>query len=865
MVDDQPMWGNNQAIAPTSRVAIVVVDLRDNFTVKGRGTIIQIFYHGLDESTQAIIDAKGIFIYKTLNKAHQLLEDRVLLKLDWSKDMKAKPIRKTVAVAESSNDSKLMEKMEAEVPKMKKPTMPTEVTEEEDIEETTTDLETKFSRLSDQCSSRPSGSLLCNTQTNPKPNLTNDKPYRPPSARNEHVNVVFTWSGLTYDPSVNPNAKTTIIHDDCDDKVDESEKDVEPSSSKQNKYDPPPLKMYKPKMPYPQCLCKEKMEKRYAKFIDLIKEVGINVPLVDVLAGMPNYRKFLKDLMSNKRSVEYLALADLGASINLIPYSMYASLSGNTLKPIRMSIRLANHTYQYPMGIAENMLVQVGNFVFLADFVIIQMDEEDKVPLNLGRPFLHTADAIIRVKNKELNLGVGDDRITFLINKAMRHSHSNDDTCFHIDVIDEVTIEELDALLDDSKPFSNTLEKISESSLDYEFKEFMPIKIKEIPEQEEEVENSFQVLPPEGNQRIKNSIQDPPTDLVMKPLPEHLEYAFLEKESLLPIVISALLQDNEKKRPVSIFKNHKEAFAWKTSDILGISPSFCKHKINFEDDAKPVIQRQRRLNPNMKEVMKKEIIKLLDAGIIYAIEDSPWLSPVHCVPKKGGMTVMTNKKNELVPTRTVTDWCVCIDYHKLNEATQKYHFPLPFMDQMLERFIQFLPRESQTNAHLMQTSSSCSKLGEVSLHDWSQPSELMCDASDFAVEAVLGQREGKHFRLIHFASKTLNNAQQNYMVNKKELLTVQDAKPRLICWILLLQDFDIEIKNKKGAENVVADHLSRHENPHLEELRDDDIDDNFHDETLMNVSSTKEDKIPWFVDFANYLVGKILRKGLTYA
>ncbi|GJT24941.1 reverse transcriptase domain-containing protein [Tanacetum coccineum] len=104
-----------------------------------------------------------------------------------------------------------------------------------------------------------------------------------------------------------------------------------------------------------------------------------------------------------------------------------------------MSIRLANHTYQYPMGIAENMLVHVGKFVFLADFVILQMEEDDKVPLNLGRPFLRTADAIIRVKNKELNLGVGDDRITFLIDKTMRHSHSNDDTCFRMDVIDKVT------------------------------------------------------------------------------------------------------------------------------------------------------------------------------------------------------------------------------------------------------------------------------------------------------------------------------------------------------------------------------------------------------------------------------------------
>ncbi|GJV64482.1 reverse transcriptase domain-containing protein [Tanacetum coccineum] len=353
------------------------------------------------------------------------------------------------------------------------------------------------------------------------------------SSNDFHVNVVFTRSGLTYDSPVNPNAKTTVTHDDSDDEVDEAAKEVEPSSSKHTK---------------------------------------INIPRVDVLDGMPNYEKFLKDLVSNKSkmeqisdaflneecsaivqnklppklgdpgsflipctvagSVEYLALADLSASINLMPYSLYASLSGNTLKPTRMSIRLANHTYQYSMVIVKNMLVQVGKFVFLADFVILQMEE-----------------------------GVGDDRITFLIDKVMRHSHSNDDTCFCMDVIDEVMKEELDALLDDSKPFSTTSEKISESLLDHEFEEFMTIKIEEIPEQEEEVENSFEVLPLEEYQMIKNSIQEPPTDLVMKPLPKHLEYAFLEKDSLLPVFISTLLQDDEKKRLISVHKKHKEAFA----------------------------------------------------------------------------------------------------------------------------------------------------------------------------------------------------------------------------------------------------------------------------------------------------------------
>ncbi|GJX77573.1 hypothetical protein Tco_0324384 [Tanacetum coccineum] len=105
----------------------------------------------------------------------------------------------------------------------------------------------------------------------------------------------------------------------------------------------------------------------------------------------------------------------------------------------------------------------------------------------------------------------------------------------------------------------------------------------------------------------------------------------------------------------------------------------------MEEDYEPAVQHQRRVNPKIHDVIKKEVEKLLDAGLIYPISDSPWVSPVHCVPKKGGMTVVTNDKNELVPTRLVTGWRVCIDYRKLNEATRKDHFPLPFMDQMLER------------------------------------------------------------------------------------------------------------------------------------------------------------------------------------
>ncbi|GKE28512.1 hypothetical protein Tco_1443896 [Tanacetum coccineum] len=184
--------------------------------------------------------------------------------------------------------------------------------------------------------------------------------------------------------------------------------------------------------------------------------------------------------------------------------------------------------------------------------------------------------------------------------------------------------------------------------------------------------------------KIKTSLKEPPTDLKLKPLLNNLEYAFLEEPSFLPVIISSKLSTQNKSKLISVLKKHKESFAWRTTDIPGICPLFCKHKIQLLDDKKPVVQKQRRLNLNMQEVVKKEIVKLLDTCIIYPIADSPWVSPIYYVPKKGGITVFTNENDELLPTRTVTGWRVCIDYRKLNGATRKVHFPLPFMDPILE-------------------------------------------------------------------------------------------------------------------------------------------------------------------------------------
>ena len=170
--------------------------------------------------------------------------------------------------------------------------------------------------------------------------------------------------------------------------------------------------------------------------------------------------------------------------------------------------------------------------------------------------------------------------------------------------------------------------------------------------------------------------------LILKELPSHLKYAFLEPEKAKPVIISVALTENEEQKLLKILRKYK--IAWSIEDLKGISPSICMHKILLEDNAKTSIEHQRRLNPVMKDVVRKEVLKWLNAGFIYAILDSPWVSSVHVVPKKGGFTVIRNERNELIPIRTMTGWRVCIDYQKLNTITRKDHFPLPFIDQMLD-------------------------------------------------------------------------------------------------------------------------------------------------------------------------------------
>ncbi|CAN6547410.1 unnamed protein product [Malus baccata var. baccata] len=464
------------------------------------------------------------------------------------------------------------------------------------------------------------------------------------------------------------------------------------------------------------------------------------------------------------------------------------------------------------------------------DFYVLEMDESDhapSLPILLGRPFMKTARTKIDGYFDDLN----DDALEKVITRGMELKTKGADSSVTHGIHG----------LGHAVPPSEELIKVvaaleSSPKLDgkYTNRESIPIST---------------------NKLLPSIIQAPILEL--KPLPSHLKYIFLGENETLPAIISSSLTAQEEEKLLRVLKEFKFALGWTLADIKGISPTTCMHHIFLEERAKPTREAQCRLNPPMMEVVKKEIIKLLDCGVIYPISDSRWVSPVQCVPNKSGVTVVANAENELVPQCIQTGWRVCIDYRKLNATTRKDHFPLPFIDQMLERFIKDFSKIAQPLCRLLQKEvafeftkeckASFNQLKELLTTapiivppDWSLPFELMCDASDYALGAVLGQRKDKRPHVIYYASRTLNDAQLNYSTTKKELLAVvfaldkfrsyligtkvivftdhaalkylltkKEAKPRLIRWILLLQEFDIEIRDKKGSENVVADHLSR--------------------------------------------------------
>nr|GEX16263.1 reverse transcriptase domain-containing protein [Tanacetum cinerariifolium] len=352
---------------------------------------------------------------------------------------------------------------------------------------------------------------------------------------------------------------------------------------------------------------------------------------------------------------------------------------------------------------------------------------------------------------------------------------------------------------------------------------------------------------------IKSSIDEPP-EFELKDLPPHLEYAFLEGDNKLPIIIAKALKDEEKSALIKVLKSHKRAIAWKLSDIQGINPKFCTHKILMEEDYKLAVQNQRRVNPKIHNIIKKEVEKLLDAGLIYPIFNSPWVSPVHCVPKKGGFTVVTNEENELIPTRLVTGWYMLAIFYDMVEKTMEV-FMEDFsvfgnsFENCLSRLAKMLQRCEDTRLCLnWEKSHFMVKEGIVLGHKISK-NRIEVDKAKIDVIAKL-----PHPTTVKVHT---DNSALKYLFAKK------DAKERLLRWALLLQEFDFDVIDTKGAENLEADHLSRLENPYENILDPKEINEKFPLETLSMVTSRGNSDTPWFVDFANYHASNFLVKGMS--
>ena len=374
------------------------------------------------------------------------------------------------------------------------------------------------------------------------------------------------------------------------------------------------------------------------------------------------------------------ALCDSGASINLMPLLVVQRLSLGELTPTTITLQMADRSMAQPEGILEDVLVKVGKFVFPMDFFVMKMEEDTQVPLLLGSPFLATRAALIDVQKGELTLRVRDEAVQFNINRSLEHPNVKSDSC--------MAVRNTSLLNDELNSDCIIQHSINEIEMNFQYLEsfdcevlpsnlFNKETISSINENNQDEESSQEQKTHEEETSVEG--------LTLKELPSHLKYEFLEPGKRKPVIISAALTEAEEQKLLVILRKYKEAIAWLIEDLKGISPSIYMHKILLEDNAKTSIEHQRMLNPVMKEVVRKEFLKWLNAGFIYAISDSSWVSPVHVVPKKGGFTVIRNEKNELIPTRTVTGWRVCIDYRKLNTATRKDHFPLPFIDQMLDR------------------------------------------------------------------------------------------------------------------------------------------------------------------------------------
>ncbi|CAL1394403.1 unnamed protein product [Linum trigynum] len=362
---------------------------------------------------------------------------------------------------------------------------------------------------------------------------------------------------------------------------EEMEKEVEVPTPKPQ----PVVKEYVPQLPFPTRLHKDRLETEFAKFMAMLKQVNIIMPFVDALSKMPKYDKFMKDLLTNKRKLGKLStvmlneecsailqnklpekrkglgsftipcmigslhvgksLADLSVSINVMPYKLFKKLGLGEPSNTRMSIQLVVRCIVDPRAIVEDLIVVVGSFSYLVDFLILDINEDVDVPLILGRPFLATAKALIDVNDGKLILSAGGEQITFSVSDNMKHPQLHDD----LDYCDVIADFET-ALAITSEGTDDFLERClllwEQASRELQLEE----QLVELDEDAiEGPEKPFKTIP--ISPRIATSLEEPP-ELELKPLPAHLEYAFLREGNKLSVIINLNLTPEQKSRLVAL-------------------------------------------------------------------------------------------------------------------------------------------------------------------------------------------------------------------------------------------------------------------------------------------------------------------------
>ena len=406
---------------------------------------------------------------------------------------------------------------------------------------------------------------------------------------------------------------------------------------------------HNPPAPYPHRLRVSKKVNNHSEIYELFKQVKLNIPLLDANKQIMSYDKFLKDLCSVKRKLgvnkeafiteqstslirnnlppKYKdpgsptisivvgnsklghALVDLGASVNLLPYSVYVDLGLGELEPTNITQQLADRSVKIPTGIMKDVLVQVNKFYFPVDFVVLDtqplVNQGTQFLVILGRPFLATANAITHCRGGLMTLSFGNMTVNLNIFNVIKGIGDEEDVC-EVNMVDSVVHKYLDNV-SYNDPLMSCLVSPSwdeeETTSESEF-------LHSIIEHNEVLEVNgwapkFEPLPLIEDRALP--LEERPPKLELKPLPSHLKYAFLGVEETFPIIISSSLELDQEHKLLEILRTHRTALGWTITDIKGISPLICTHRIHLEKDVKPSRQPPRRLNPIITQVVKKEV------------------------------------------------------------------------------------------------------------------------------------------------------------------------------------------------------------------------------------------------------------------